>query len=293
MISATLVAMAWTQSAFPAQETLQNDGFASGATVTFQGGFVAGEMAAARFVPQIGCPCIIETISLLFGGAVETRDVGINIWDDSAGSTVPGPLLFTGTVSLTGSNVNLQEIDFSLSPVLVDGPFRVGLEFTHSGLPSVATDLDGTIDATANFILADIGVLFWFQSQTLGVSGDFVIRATIDNLVSPDTDEDGITDDMDNCTEVANADQRDSNGDGHGNACDFDYTNNCVVNFLDLAPFSDAFGATTGDANFNDDVDLDGDGVINFLDFGAPPNNFAAAFTNPPGPSANACTPAP
>ncbi len=90
--------------------------------------------------------------------------------------------------SQPGSNNVLQEIDLTLTPIIVSGPFRVGLEFNHDGTPSVATDLDGSIDAAANFILADLGgVSFWFRSSNLGVSGDFIIRSTIDNLVADQT----------------------------------------------------------------------------------------------------------
>ena len=35
-----------------------------------------------------------------------------------------------------------------------------------------------------------------------------------------DTDRDGVVDSADNCIEIANGDQRDSNADGIGNACD-------------------------------------------------------------------------
>lgn len=150
-------ASVWGSSAFAVDETLQNDGFVSGAPVTFQAGFIAGEMAAARFVPQIACPCVVEKISLLFGGASTTHEVGINVWEDLAGADTPGTLLFSANVNLTGSNVNMQEIDLTLAPFIVDGPFRVGIEFSHSSIPSVATDLDGNINAAANFILADLG----------------------------------------------------------------------------------------------------------------------------------------
>ena len=40
-----------------------------------------------------------------------------------------------------------------------------------------------------------------------------------------DTDGDGILDDTDNCLDVANADQRDTDGDGFGNRCDTDLNN--------------------------------------------------------------------
>ena len=108
-----------------------------------------------------------------------------------------------------------------------------------------------------------------------------------------DADGDGVSNSSDNCTFIPNADQRDSNGDGHGNVCDFDYTNDCNTNFSDLFAFSGAFGSSSGDANYDVDVDLTDDGVVNFLDLGVPPNNFSAFFGGPPGPSASACVPAP
>lgn len=80
-----------------------------------------------------------------------------------------------------GSNVALQVIDPSPAEVIVEGPFRVGIELAHSGLPSVASDTDGRITGDANFIPASappFGFL-WFRSYDLGVSGDWIIRATI------------------------------------------------------------------------------------------------------------------
>ncbi len=282
---ALIIALALTHGALAVEDELSNDGFTSGAAVTFQAGFIAGEVAASRFVPQIACPCVITKITLLFGGSTETRNMGISVWDDTPGGDSPGNLLFTGDVALTGSNVALQEIDLSLTPIIVSGPFRVGLEFNHSGTPSVATDLDGTINAAANFILADLGGLtFWFTSSTLGVSGDFVIRATVDNLVAIDTDEDGVPNEIDNCTNIANADQRDTNLDGFGNACDPDLNNDCVVNFLDIAAIGGLF-LEEGDL----DADLNGDQVVNFLDFSLVASDFLGA----PGPSGlpNDCDP--
>lgn len=281
MMTVTAVAMMWSHAALAAEETLQNDGFSSGAPVNFQAGFIASEIAAARFEPQIACPCVVERVTILFGGSAETQDVGVLVWEDAAGADAPGALVFSGEVGLMGSNVLLQEIDLTLSAVVVNGPFRVGFEFTHNGLPGVATDLDGTIDAGANFILADIGVPFWFRSASLGVSGDFVIRASVNNFVVVDTDGDGVADDADNCTGVANAGQQDSNGDGFGNACDADLNNDCGVNLADLILFKNVFATAAADADFNSD------GTVNLADLVA----FKALFASPPGPSGvpNAC----
>ena len=91
----------------------------------------------------------------------------------------------------------------------------------------------------------------------------------------PDTDGDGIADGADNCTLVANADQRDSNGDGYGNVCDADLNNDGVVNAVDLGIMRSVF--FTADA----DADLTGDGVVNAVDLGS----LRAAFFAAPGPS--------
>ena len=62
----------------------------------------------------------------------------------------------------------------------MNGPFRVGIEFFHDGPPSIARDADGTIASDRNFICANLGAeCVWFRSSTLGVTGDWVIRATI------------------------------------------------------------------------------------------------------------------
>lgn len=267
--------LALSNAATAIEETLQNDGFVDGSPVVFQAGFVAGEIAASRFIPTIACPCVVDSVTLLFGGASGTRTMGISIWEDAAGTAGPGSLLFSGDVELTGSNLFLQQIDLSLTAVVVNGPFRVGLEFGHDGLPAVATDLDGTIDKAANFILADIGIPFWFPASDLGVSGDFIIRATIDNLVAEDTDADGIPDVSDNCITVSNSDQRDTDGDNYGNICDADLNNDCSVNFGDLERFRTVF---FGD---DPDADLDGDGFVNFSDL----SSLRQQFFGPPGPS--------
>jgi hypothetical protein len=171
---------------FPAaaqQEELGNDGFETGEAVNFQAGFVVDEIAAVRLVPTLACPCRVENVSLLFGGAGDTLPVVLRIWEDD-GNNEPGPSLYVDSFQLTGANGVLQVIDPSPADVIVNGPFRVGIEFTHSGLPSVASDTDGTIDVSANFIFADFSPLgfFWLPSDDFGVTGDWIIRATISQV---------------------------------------------------------------------------------------------------------------
>jgi hypothetical protein len=68
---------------------------------------------------------------------------------------------------------------------------------------------------------------------------------------SVDTDGDGIDDSVDNCPLVANPDQKDTDGDGIGDACDPDIDNDGVLNAKDNCPLV-----------YNpDQADSDGDGI--------------------------------
>ena len=103
-------------------------------------------------------------------------------------------------------------------------------------------------------------------------------RATIVAGGSGDADGDGVTDDIDNCTLVANADKTDSNGDGAGNACDLDIGSgfgagydDCMVDFADLGILKDAFLSTPDSPDWNPDADFTGplgapDNQVNFAD---------------------------
>jgi hypothetical protein len=95
---------------------------------------------------------------------------------------------------------------------------------------------------------------------------------------APDTDGDGIADNLDNCTLVPNPNQRDTDGDGYGNLCDPDFNGDLTVNIndfnrlkarLNIAPVVDV------------DTDLDGNGAVNINDF----NRLKSFLGKPPGPS--------
>ena len=91
-----------------------------------------------------------------------------------------------------------------------------------------------------------------------------------------DSDGDGVLDFKDNCTLVINPGQRDTNGDGFGNRCDADLTNDgLIVDLSDFSLFRSAFGTA------NPDADFDGDGSVNLSDFSI----FRASFGGAPGPS--------
>lgn len=87
--------------------------------------------------------------------------------------------------------------------------------------------------------------------------------------VGPDSDNDGIPDEYDNCPTVQNEDQVDTDGDGKGDACDSDSDGDGVPDESDNCPKTenpeqaDADGDGQGDAC---SADSDGDGVADEYD---------------------------
>lgn len=91
----------------------------------------------------------------------------------------------------------------------------------------------------------------------------------------PDVDADGVADAVDNCLHLPNCDQRDTDGDGFGNACDTDLNNDLIVNALDLGLLKQVFFTSDPDADF------DGDGVVSISDLG----RMRSFYFSPPGPT--------
>jgi len=99
---------------------------------------------------------------------------------------------------------------------------------------------------------------------------------------TPDTDNDGIIDTLDNCVLKPNAGAAfcDTDQDGYGNACDADTNNDGVVGVPDFGTFTASFGqagALPADTNC--------DGTVGIPDFGT----FTATFGTPVGPSGLSC----
>lgn len=101
-----------------------------------------------------------------------------------------------------------------------------------------------------------------------------------------DMDGDGVLDAVDNCLQIPNgfqdpSNQIDSDGDGFGNACDADYTNDGSVSTVDFPIFRDAFIQRVS----NPAVDHDGNDSVTTTDF----STFLSLFGGTPGPSGLAC----
>lgn len=84
-----------------------------------------------------------------------------------------------------------------------------------------------------------------------------------------DVDKDRVVDSRDNCARASNPDQLDSDADGLGNACDFDYNNDGSVDSADATLLKAAIGTDEGDEGFADAFDADSDGLIAGTDWAA------------------------
>ena len=95
--------------------------------------------------------------------------------------------------------------------------------------------------------------------------GDYELSASCNPVIGScpnDIDGDGVSNYEDNFLIVPNPEQRDTDEDGYGNLCDGDFNQDCTVNTLDLEAMRAVFFQS--DPN----IDMNGDGVVNFVDFG-------------------------
>lgn len=172
-----LIALAACGSATgPTMSTLKNDAFVSG-VATFVSAFASGEGAAAKLGPQSN-DFTVRSVQFLFGGSDTAKTVTLTIYDD-VGNDAPGAVLYSHDYPLTPSNAGFQQIDLTAQHIAVASghSIRVAVFFQHDGLPSVAKDGDG-INSSRNYIFSTGG---WVKAESVGINGDFIIRAEIES----------------------------------------------------------------------------------------------------------------
>ncbi len=113
------------------------------------------------------------------------------------------------------------------------------------------------------------------------VNLDGLVSARESNPLVADTDADTQLDGFDNCTLVANTNQRDSNGDYYGNVCDADLNNSGTVTTADFGLLRSMLNQSAGSSALAADADLNGSGTVTTADFGLLRN----ALNTAPGPS--------
>lgn len=97
----------------------------------------------------------------------------------------------------------------------------------------------------------------------------------------PDADGDGVANPEDNCTQTANPDQMDADGDNYGNICDGDLDNNGIVNEADFELLRSVLNQESSASVLAAAADLDGNGRVTAQDFG----RLRAQLNAAPGPS--------
>lgn len=172
-----------------AEVVVKNDSLVDGGTVAVQAGFVANERAAAWLTSP--CNGRIVAVQVFWqsasGGTPPSVEHSITIY---ANGTFPNPGAVLATLEaplMTDGFMNEFRYLDEAGTVPIDIPVTAGQRFVVSfqfdntpGLSgaSVCTDVNGC-QAQKNGLYA-IPPGSWFNSCSLGLSGDFVIRAVVD-----------------------------------------------------------------------------------------------------------------
>jgi hypothetical protein len=159
---------------------------------------------------------------------------------------------------------------------------------SHWGQALGDPEYDALVDLDGNggIGVSDYGIFLSYWEQAPGPSG-LSCAGSGELCTGPESGP------SDNCSEVPNPDQRDTNQDGYGNLCDADFDNNGVVGGSDYILMSIAYGSSLNDpedpddddANYDPDIDMDGDGSIGAADW----DLFLPYWGAAPGPSGLSC----
>lgn len=174
-----------------AEVTVQNDSLTNFGTAIIQAGFVTGEKGASWLTsPCEGNIVGVQILWLSFpGGAPDVLGDSIDIHragtfpnPGALAQEIVAPLLTEGVINEYRYLDDNSTVPL-IVPVAANETFVVAYQFSEapsgSG-PSLVTDTNG-IQPNRNAIYAKIGnQFFWFSSQDLGVTNDWVIRAVID-----------------------------------------------------------------------------------------------------------------
>jgi len=195
-------------------------------------------------------------------------DVGFDIPFLGSGAEVTGARI---SASFSGSGIYQHTTQLGLNGT----PLATGTVPSQSSL-SATVPLSSWVGMTGTSQTGNVRSVHPSKNQAhYVVATNFKLSVTVEagrelRCVPdiPDTDGDGVKDDIDNCVDIPNPDQRDSDGDGRGDACD-DSDGDGAPDGLDNCPGlpnpsqADGDGDGIGDAC---EADGDLDGIIDDLD---------------------------
>jgi hypothetical protein len=200
-------------------------------------------------------PDIWATIRDFIMGVIKAiNDLGYKMWSFSVGSPVnievvdsQGNVIYVDRFRVVSNTIPDSEgfivkngTENPIKSVLVngDGPYTVNLYGTADGTGSfhfiqpqsngglVSIDLDNipfTANTHASINISDqtSNYLLLIDRNSDGIVDQTMQPTGIEIIEYGDSDSDGLKDNVDNCPNIYNPDQLDSNGNGIGDACDF------------------------------------------------------------------------
>jgi len=184
------------------------------------------------WIPSVHAIDIDDVQSQIFNGSCATSGC-------HNGSTFPD--LRTGTsFSAIVSAASNQSGLMLVEPFDANNSYLIRkVEGTGAGNPM---PIGGSLNATQIQLLRD-----WINEGAL----------EDDSPSEPDTDQDGNPDSTDNCPDIANADQVDTDGDGSGNLCDADDDNDGVADPDDAFPLDPREWVDSDNDGTGDNADTD------------------------------------
>jgi uncharacterized repeat protein (TIGR01451 family) len=200
---ALLIAAGLAAGTHAAEVTVRNDSLNDLGTAVIVGGFAVGEKAASWLTSP--CNGNLRAVQVFWrsasGTSGETIHSAIEISRNGTFPTpgvlaqeIGGPVLTDGVLNEYRYLDENQAVPL-IVPVTENETFVVALVFdvaVAAGDPSVVRDVNGN-QAGRNSLYADLGGTFiWFNSSTLGVQGDWVIRAVIDCAAGPQEADVGV-----------------------------------------------------------------------------------------------------